>query len=303
MNGVDILITGGSGFIGREVTKELLQLGYNVHIIINNSRLPDQNRLFQYKLDLLNLDQVNNFMKDHAGMFKSLVHLAWYVGPKCHVHDLNLDWTIASLNLLKNFAAYGGECFLCAGTCSEYKYEYGYLSEEITPVFPGTLYGNSKSSLREIASAYCHNHGIIFKWPRIFNLYGPYEKQSRLMPSVILSCLKNEDVRVSDCLKYQDYLHVSDTANGIVKFLQSEKNGEMNICSGEPVQLKVIVRKIAELTNFKGSILWGAIKSAFGDQVVVGNNSKLLTLGWKPKYSLDQGLLDAVEWWKANLNN
>ena len=120
------------------------------------------------------------------------------------------------------------------------------------------------------------------------------------MPSVINSCLKGEDVKVSDCLKFQDYLHVEDTARGIVDVFESELQGAVNICSGQPVQLRTIVNKIAELTDFKGNILWGAVPAAFGDDVVVGNNTKLKSIGWKPKYTLEEGLKSTINWWRTH---
>ena len=162
------------------------------------------------------------------------------------------------------------------------------------------MYGEAKNSVYKIASSFCNKHGIDFKWPRLFNLYGPNEKPQRLMPSVINSCLKGEAVRVSDCLKYQDYLHVEDTAGGIVDVFESDLQGAVNICSGKPVQLRYIVNKIAELTNFEGEILWGAIPAAFGDDLVVGNNDKLKSIGWKPKYTLEEGLQSTIEWWKEH---
>ena len=118
------------------------------------------------------------------------------------------------------------------------------------------------------------------------------------MPSVINSCLKGEDVKVSDCLKFQDYLHVEDTARGIVDVFEADIQGAVNICSGKPVQLRTIVEKIAQLTNFKENILWGAIPAAFGDDLVAGNNEKLKSTGWTQKYSLDEGLKMTIEWWK-----
>ena len=122
------------------------------------------------------------------------------------------------------------------------------------------------------------------------------------MPSVINSCLNGEDVKVSDCLKFQDYLHVFDTANGIVEVFESELKGAVNICSGKPVQLRTVVEKIAEKTNFNGEILWGAIPAAFGDDVVVGNNDKLKSIGWEQRYDLDEGLEMTINWWKENSN-
>lgn len=293
-----VLVTGGTGFIGQNVVNELINRGYEVHSLVYPPFAPEQSGLVQYEMNLLDSAAVDKFLSEHN--FENLIHLAWYVGPKCHVADLNIDWVIATLNLLKSFQKYGGKCFVGAGTISEYEYKYGYLLEDDTPTSPETLYGEGKNSVYKIAKAFCKMHDVTFKWPRIFNLYGPNEKPQRLMPSVINSCLKGEDVRVSDCLKFQDYLHVEDTANGIVDVFENDIEGAVNICSGRPVQLRTIVSKIAELTNFKGKILWGAIPAAFGDEVVVGNNDKLKSIGWQEKYSLEEGLIQTIEWWKEH---
>ena len=291
-----VLVTGGTGFIGRNVVDELIRRGYEVHSLVYPPFAPEKEGLVQYEMNLLDNKQLEEFFNLHS--FENLIHLAWYVGPKCHIHDLNLDWTIATLNLLKLFKESGGKKFLGAGTISEYEYKYGYLVEEQTPTDPQTLYGNTKNAIFNIAKVYCKQNNIDFKWPRIFNLYGPAEKPQRLMPSVINSCLKGEDVKVSDCLKFQDYLHVEDTARGIVDVFEADIQGAVNICSGKPMQLRTIVEKIAQLTNFKGNILWGAIPAAFGDDLVAGNNEKLKSTGWTQKYSLDEGLKMTIEWWK-----
>lgn len=296
--GNKVLITGSSGFIGSKVVDELLNRGYEVHSLAYDI-LPTTNKnLIQHKMNLLNSEEIKNFFSNNS--FNYLLHLAWYTGEKCHVHNSNIDWFISTLTLLKVFAESGGKVFLGAGSCSEYEYKYGYLTEDFTPTDPQTLYGNSKNAVYNVAKVFCKQNDIDFKWARIFNLYGPNEKSKRLMPSVIRSCLNGEDVKVSDCLKYQDYLYVEDTANAIVDVFESELDNAVNICSGRPVQLRTIVNKIAEFTNFKGNILWGAIPAAFEDEVVVGNNKKLKSIGWSPKYSLDDGLKLTINWWKEN---
>lgn len=291
-----VLITGGTGFIGSNVVNELLERGWEVHSLVYPPFAPEKEGLFQYEMNLMDNSAVEKFLSEHK--FENLIHLAWYVGKGCHIADENIDWTISTLNLLKSFQKYGGKIFVGAGTISEYEYKYGYLHEDYTPTSPNTLYGESKNSVYKIAKTFCSQHNMQFKWPRIFNLYGPNEKPQRLMPSVINSCLKGEDVKVSDCLKFQDYLHVKDTARGIIDVFESELQGAVNICSGKPIQLRTIVKKIAELTNFKGQILWGAIPAAFGDEVVIGNNDKLKSIGWEQQYSLEEGLKETINWWK-----
>lgn len=293
-----VLITGGTGFIGRKIVAELIKRGYIVHSIIHSSLLPETEGLVQHKISLADTNKVKEFLAKNK--FENFIHFAWYVDKGCHNSDLNLDWTITTLNLLKEFTANGGKKFLGAGTVSEYEYKYGYFLEDETPTNPQTLYGECKNSVYKISKTFCKKYDIEFKWARIFNVYGENERPQRLMPSVINSCLKGEDVKVSTCTKFQDYLYVEDMARGIVDLFESNVQGAVNICSGKPVQLRYIVKKIAELTNFKGKILWGAIPAYFDEPVVVGNNSKLRDeVGFTPKYSLDEGLERTINWWKS----
>ncbi len=296
-----VLVTGASGFIGKQTVKGLVLNGYDVVGINFQHEVGfEDNNLEVVTLDLLDLNAVKNFIETNR--FENLIHLAWYGDKKCHSHNINIEWVGASLNLLKYFKENGGKKVLFAGSISEYDFEYGYFKEDLTPLNNKSLYGQSKAALFNVAKTYCMQNGIDFKWARIFNLYGQFERPERLMPYVITSMLKGEDVKVSPCTKFQDYLYLKDVSSAIVKFFESDVQGAVNICSGEPVKLKTIVEKIKELTNFTGKILYGAIPAGFEDPVVVGDCLKLVNeLKWSPKYSLDEGLAETVAWWRENL--
>jgi len=299
-----ILITGGTGFIGRQVINEFLSDNnqYEIHVITSSDAIYKFNKnVLVHKLNLLDQNAVNVFFKQYK--FWGLIHLAWFVGAKCHVSDINLTWLQASLNLLQNFAQTGGQSFLGAGSVSEYDYSYGYLQEDFTPLNSNTLYGQSKAALFKIANIFCQQNNIDFKWARLFNMYCPHEKEVRLMPAAIISMLKNETVKVSPCEQIQDYLHVFDAAKAVVKLFKSEMQGAVNICSGIPIRLRDVVEQIAELTNFNGSIDWGALPASFSDLLVVGNNQKLKQqIGWQQEINLNNGLQMTIDWWRKNLN-
>lgn len=296
-----VLVTGGTGFVGRNVVNELIGRGYEVHSLVYPPFAPEQAGLIQYEMNLMDYSAVNKFLSEHN--FENLIHLAWYVGAGCQTSEYNLDWVASSLNLLKQFKKNGGKKVLFSGSVSEYDYTYGYMSENITPLNNEYLYGKCKAALYSIAETFCKENNIEFKWARLFNIYGPNEREARFVPATIISMLKNEDVKVSTCLKFQDYLHVEDVAGGIVKFFDSSVDGVVNICSGIPVQLRYIVDKIAGLTGFHGNILWGAIPTYFNETVVVGNNSRLKNeVAYEPKYSLDSGLINTIAWWRKYLN-
>ena len=294
-----VLVTGGTGFIGINVIDELLQMGYEVHTSVFSSVLLPKVNLVQHKINLMDENAVDTLLKEHR--FKDLIHLAWFTGEKCHSADINIRWLESTLNLLQSFAKYGGKKFFGAGSVSEYDFNCGYLKEYVAPLASSSLYGQCKSGLYNIAKIFCNSHNIGFKWARIFNQYGPNEKVTRLMPTVIKSALVGEDIRVSDCLKIQDYLHVFDTSKAIVTLFEGTVQGAVNICSGMPVRLRTIVEKIADLTDFQGDILWGAIPASFDDPFVVGSNERLTKeVGWKQQISLDDGLQMTIDWWKNN---
>ena len=295
-----ILITGASGFIGRQVTREMIARGYTVYAPSLAATLPQQEGLIQHELDFFKPGALRDYLKEHQ--FENLIHLAWYVGPKCHMHPGNADWLCLSLEMLKHFIENGGKKFLGAGSVSEYDFSYGLLREDETPLNNPSLYGQSKAALYKVGGALCRQAGVDFKWARIFNLYGPYERAARLMPSVICSMLKGEEVKVSPCTKFLDYLHVEDTARGIAMLFASPVTGAVNISSGQPVQLRVIVEEIARQIGFKGKIHWGALEENFADPVLVGANERLTKeVGWKPNYTLASGLEQTINWWKEHL--
>lgn len=298
-----ILVTGGTGFIGRPVVAELIARGYEVHVSTSSSHTEILQACVVHELNLMDLEKVRTFIKKNC--FDGVFHLAWLgaTGAKCHDANENVDWTIATLNLLRSYVEHGGRKFLGAGTISEYDFSYGYLREDATPLTSKFLYGQCKSSLYNIGSTYARENNVDFKWARIFNLYGPHEKHARLVPAVINSILRGEDIKVSDCLKFQDYLHVFDAARGVVDLFESTVHGAVNICSGSPVRLRTIVEKIVELSAFKGNVLWGAIPSYFDDPLIAGSNARLVReVGWSAQIGLDQGLQMTIDWWKDNQN-
>ncbi len=296
-----ILLTGASGFIGSQVLAELLRRGYEVHATVHCGDLPEHPGLTAHQLDLLDVRAVDDFMA--RGNFTHLLHLAWYVGKGYRMNILNMEWLSASLQLLQSFAQHGGQHFLGGGSCVEYEYKYGFLREDITPTSSDTLYGGGKNSLFRMSRIFCAHTGVRFQWARIFNCYGPGEQSYHIIPSVIRPCLRGKDVRVSDGRKYRDYLHVEDTARGIVDVFESDLGGVVNVCSGKPAQLRTIVEEITELTAYKGQILWGTVPDTSDNApFAVGDNSRLRAIGWQPKYDLASGLQQTINWWKHYVN-
>ncbi|MCL2520882.1 MAG: NAD(P)-dependent oxidoreductase [Spirochaetaceae bacterium] len=276
----------------------MVQRGYTVYAPSINSLQTNNEKIVQCDLDFNNREAVKTFMEEYK--FTDCIHLAWYVGKGLHKSNLNMEWLSLSLDMLKWFKENGGKRFLMAGSVSEYDFSYGYFKENATPITNHSIYGKAKAALDVVGNQYAAQNDIAFKTARIFNLYGPFEKPERIVPAVILSCLKNEDVRVSDCVKQVDYLHVYDMAMGIVTLFESDMVGAVNISSGEAVRLRAIVERIVEFTRSKSKVLWGVVPPSYDDPFVCGDNEKLRSLGWQPQFTLNEGLKQTISWWKEN---
>lgn len=297
-----VLLTGASGFIGRHAIPALLSKGYEVHAVSGKTVTPSLSANgYWHQTDLLNPSQLEGLLKEVRP--SHLLHFAWYTTPsKYWTSEVNLDWVKASLSLLQHFAANGGKRAVIAGTCAEYDWNNGWCNEQSTSLTPNTLYGTCKKAVYQITEAYARQIGMSWAWGRIFFLYGPYEYPQRLVPSVIQSILRKETARCSLGTQIRDFLHVEDVADAFAALLDSELQGAINIASGQELSLKEVIYKIGIKLNALENIHFGALPSAASDAPRIAADVKRLfnELNWSPKYTLDEGLNQTIEWWKAN---
>jgi nucleoside-diphosphate-sugar epimerase len=138
-------------------------------------------------------------------------------------------------------------------------------------------------------------------WGRIFFVYGPFEQQQRLVPSVIKSLLKGEAARCSTGTQIRDFLHVADVAEAFVALLESDVTGPVNVASGRPAALQDVIGVIAARFDRPDLIHWGAIPAAPDEPPLLVADTRRLTheVGWSPRYNLESGLRQTIEWWQA----
>lgn len=298
-----VLITGATGFIGRQSLPLLVRRGYEVHAVFSKFLEKNQKEVHWHKADLLDLTQVSELL--NIVKPTHLLHFAWYMDPKkCWNSVENFKWVQSSLCLLQSFILNGGYRVVMAGTCAEYDWKYGYCSEQITPLSPNSIYGSCKHSLQLILSAFSKETGLSSSWGRIFFVYGPHEHPERLVSSVINSLLLNKVAQCSHGNQIRDYLYVEDVADAFVALLESDVQGPINVASGYPISIKKIVSKICERLNRKDLIHFGAIPSANDEAPLLVADVRRLSneVKWNPKYDLDSGLEHTIEWWKARLS-
>jgi len=294
-----VLLTGATGFVGSHCIEPLRRRGFDV-VATHHGRAPRSvDGVTWQSVDLLDAAAVQRLIDEVKPTH--LLHLAWYVEPgKMIASPANLDWSQASLGLLRLFHAAGGERCVIGGSCYEYDWRYGYCNEQLTPLRPDTLYGAAKLGLCETLLGYAAATGLSAAWGRMFFLYGPNENPRRLVPSVILSLLKGDPALSSHGRQVRDYMHVQDAANGMVALLDSQAHGAYNVASGQASTIVSIVELLGELTDRRELLRIGAIPARANDApLVVGDPAAALReFGWAASIALRDGLASTIDWWR-----
>ncbi len=296
-----VLVTGGTGFVGRHAIAPLLARGYEVHAVSSRD-VPGAENVRWHRLDLFRSDDVERAMREIRPTH--LLHFAWHAEPgKFWRSPDNLLWLEATLALLRHFARAGGRRAVMAGSCAEYDWDYGYCSEGVTPCRPATPYGVCKHALQQALAAYGDVQGLSWGWGRIFFLYGPYEHPARLVASVITSLLRGAEARCTAGDQIRDYMHVADAASAFAALLDSEVSGPVNIASGRPVAVRDVILAAADPLGARDRVIFGAVPRAEHDPPLLLADIRRLSheVGWSGQRELAAGMENTVNWWRSQM--
>jgi nucleoside-diphosphate-sugar epimerase len=301
-----VLVTGAGGFIGSQVTKALAEGGHSVCALerpeASTERLGDSvSHIRLERTDLRDAKAVHELLQESRP--ECAIHLAWYATPGKYWTALeNLDCVGMTLSLAQSLAQAGCRRIVGVGSCAEYDWDYGFLSESRTPLRPKTLYGVCKNATRMLLEAFCERTSLSFAWTRLFYLYGQAEESSRLVPSVALALLRGEVARCTDGRQLRDFLHLDDVASAICAVAMSGCTGAINIGSGEPVSVRSIVELIGKTLGGDNRIAYGAIPGDPNDPPLLVADVRRLRneVGWRPSSPLEEALPRAVRWWKEH---
>jgi nucleoside-diphosphate-sugar epimerase len=292
-----VLVTGGSGFIGRQVLPALAASGADVHVSSRAARQSSAGVTW-HRADILDPRHLNALVNDVRP--EILLHLAWFATPPDYWRSpVNVRWAAASLELAQTLVAAGGRRLVGVGTCAEYQWSGSSLCvENATPIRPATLYGGCKAAVWSALEPFAREASVEAAWARLFFVYGPNEPANRLVPSLVTAMRAGNRGHCRTARHVRDFLHVADAGSAIAALTMSGVTGPVNIGSGQPVEVGTLATGIAERVGRPELLTMedGPQTDAF----VVANVDRLRTeVGWRPRFSLDDGLDDAVRWWSA----
>lgn len=299
-----VLVTGATGLIGRNVVSALRESGVEVHAVTRSlTHVTHDGEVRWHKANLL--DHRDRTQLLDAAAPQTVIHCAWVTEHGAYwTSPENLDWVGATLSLAREAHDRGTSRFVGVGTCAEYEWGGAApLSEASTPLRPQTLYGVAKNATRSVLDAFCTARGLEFAWGRVAMLYGAGEHPDRFVAAVARALAKGKPAKMSSGTAVRDFMDARDVGGAIAALAMTKVTGAVNIASGEAISLLDTARTLARLASKPELLTPGALPDRPGDPLSLAVDATRLhrDVGYRPKLTLEQGLSDALAYWRAQV--
>lgn len=268
-----ILLTGATGFVGRQVLRSLAARGQQVRVVLREGSAVDT--LAGAEPHVVRMPDV--FTADREAWSRALagvdtvIHLAWYTEPGAYLQsEHNLSCLAGTLELARACIAARVRRLVGVGTCAEYDFAAGLLRAD-TPLDPQTLYAACKASAYHILREWLRSAGMQFAWCRLFYLFGEGEDARRLVPYLHRQLSAAQPAELTSGDQIRDFLDVRDAGDMIARAALGDLQGALNICSGVPVTVRQLAERIADQYGRRDLLRFGArADNLFDPACVVG---------------------------------
>ncbi len=255
-----VLLTGATGFVGRQILKALSECDIKVRVVIREgtpSRLANLEAIESIVTSEDLFAENSDWWVNTCQGIDTVIHAAWYAEPGQYLQSAkNLDCLTGTLQLAKGAAQSKVRRFIGIGTCFEYDLNQGMLSVQ-TPLRPLTPYAGAKAGAFMALSQWLPLQGIEFAWCRLFYLYGEGEDKRRLVPYLRAQFNAGEPAELTGGKQIRDFLDVSVAGRMIAETALSEKQGAVNICSGIPITVRQLAEQIADEYGHRDLLKFG----------------------------------------------
>ena len=243
-----VLLTGATGFVGRQILRRLIEHGYDVRAVIRSSTadklLPTVKVEEVVEIDDL-FSQSAEWWQSTCDDVDAVIHAAWFVQPGHYLSsELNLNCLAGTLTLAKGAIAARVGHFTGLGTCGEYEASMEKLTTT-SPLGCNSLYSAAKISAFHLLTQLFGAAHIPFAWCRLFYLFGEDEHPSRLTPFVHRRLAAGEDAEITSGGLIRDFLDVRTAGNRIVDLALAFHDGPANVCSGKAVSIREYCETLA----------------------------------------------------------
>jgi len=309
---LNILITGGAGFVCSHLADTLFEKNHNL-ILLDNLLTGNKNNI-QHLLDHKNVKFIQHDVQDHIDISEEIdfiFHFASAASPIAYqenpVNTLKAG-SIGTINTL-GLAKVKNAAYLLASTSEIYgDPEVSPQSEEywgnVNPNGERSMYDEAKRFAEAATATYSRTYNLQTKVVRIFNTYGPRMQlnDGRVVTNFIVQALKGEDITVyGDGSQTRSFSYVQDTVNGIVSLMESEHNDVFNIGNPTEITINELASTIIEITNSNSKLINKDLPQDDPKQRKPDITKAKTLLNWEPKVKLEDGLTKTIDWVSSQL--
>ncbi|MDA9713176.1 SDR family oxidoreductase [Acidimicrobiaceae bacterium] len=310
---MNIVITGGSGFVGSYLCEKLINDGHEI-IVIDNL-LTGSTENIKNLMDNENFSFVEHDVQNHIEIENKVdyvLHFASAASPKAYTeHPVNTlkAGSVGTINTLGLAKKHNAE-YLLASTSEVYGDPLiSPQTEEywgnVNPNGERSMYDEAKRFAEAAVATYSRSYDLKTKIVRIFNTYGPRMQlnDGRVVTNFITQALRNENITIyGDGSQTRSFSYVEDTVAGIISLMNSSEYDVFNI--GNPTEMTVgeLAEKIIELTDSTSEIKYLELPNDDPKQRKPDITKAKTKLNWEPKVKLEEGLIKTITWVEEQLS-
>jgi len=313
---MNLLVTGGAGFIGSNFARRVLQKTYSADdkIIVldkltyagNTQNFSDLTHSSRFEFvcgDICDPSLVSSLVSkvDAVVNFAAESHVDRSIEDSSDFVKTNIEGVRVLLDAILKV---NQNCRFLQISTDEV---YGSISSgswnENSPLLPNSPYSASKASGELLARSYFHTHGLDVVVTRCSNNYGPYHHPEKLIPLIITNLIQGKNIPIyGNGKNVRDWLHVDDHCNGIYLALSKGSSGETyNIGGGLELTNLEVARKILNLMGMDESKIEHVPDRKGHDLRYSINWEKIKNdLGYLPMVDFDLGIFETINWYKEN---
>ena len=313
----NVLVTGGCGFIGSNFIRSWLK-SYPKDKIINLDKLTYAGHISS----LRDVEKDKNYKFVKGDICDSKLVAKVVSGVETIVHfaaESHVDRSVVGPAVFVKTNVLGTQVLLDAAVKYKVKHFHHISTDEVfgalplssgekfrenTNYDPRSPYSASKAASDHLVRAYFHTFNLPTTITNCANNYGPYHDPEKLFPRMITDLIDGSPVKIYGDGKYvRDWLHVEDHIRAIDLVIKKGKIGETYLVGSTIKEINnlAVARKLIKLFGKSEKEYIKFVKDRPGhDRRYAIDWSKLARLGWKPKYDLDTGLNETVEWYRQN---